>query len=183
MLKYLYKKFKQRITGYVDVEELKRRGMKIGENVFIAHNVDFDAAHCWLISIGDNTIIAPYTHILAHDASTLRFLGYGKIGKVTIGKNCFIGLGTIILPNVSIGDNVIVGAGSVITHDIESGVVVAGNPAKVIMSTQEYIEKHKDNMRKSPVFPKKGWSFYGGITDENKKVMLEKLKSGIGYIE
>lgn len=49
--------------------------------------------------------------ILAHDASTKRYLGYTKIGRVLIGNNVFVGAGTIILPSVAIGNNVIIGAG------------------------------------------------------------------------
>ncbi len=51
---------------------------------------------------------------------------------ITIGKDCWIGGGTIILPGVTIGDGVTVGAGSVVTKDVESRTVVAGNPAKFI---------------------------------------------------
>lgn len=56
-----------------------------------------------------------------------------ELGKpVRIGEDCWIGGGAIILPGVTIGDGVTVGAGSVVTKDVESYVVVAGNPAKVI---------------------------------------------------
>ena len=64
------------------------------------------------------------------------------IKNVKIGNNCFIGAKAIILPGVSIGDNVIVGAGSVVTKNIPSNVVVAGNPAKIIMSIDEFTQKH-----------------------------------------
>lgn len=43
-----------------------------------------------------------------------------------------VGIGASILPGIKIGDNVIIGAGSTVTLDVESGVVVFGNPAKVI---------------------------------------------------
>ena len=55
--------------------------------------------------------MAPHVQILAHDASTKRYLGYTKIGRVLIGNNVFVGAGTIILPSVAIGNNVIIGAG------------------------------------------------------------------------
>ena len=80
-------------------------------------------SHCWLISIGDNVTLAPYSQILAHDASTYNFIKYTKISDVTIGNNVFIGAGAIILPNVKIGDNVIIGAGSVVTKDIPNNSV------------------------------------------------------------
>ena len=49
-----------------------------------------------------------------------------------IGKNCFIGGQSIILPGVRIGDGSIVGAGSVVTKDVPSGSAVAGNPARIV---------------------------------------------------
>ena len=51
---------------------------------------------------------------------------------VTIGGDCWIGGGSIILPGVMIGDRCIIGAGSVVTKDVPSDTTVAGNPAKVI---------------------------------------------------
>lgn len=53
-------------------------------------------------------------------------------GCVKIGKNVFIGVGAIILPNLTIGNNSIVGAGAVVTRDVPANVLVYGNPAKII---------------------------------------------------
>ena len=38
----------------------------------------------------------------------------------------------IVLPGVNIGDNVVIAAGAVVTADVDSNVLVAGNPARVI---------------------------------------------------
>ncbi len=51
---------------------------------------------------------------------------------VTIGDSVWIGGNATILPGVTIGDNVVIGAGSVVTRNIPSGVVVGGNPARII---------------------------------------------------
>ena len=51
---------------------------------------------------------------------------------VTIGDNCYIGLGAKIFGQVSIGNNVIIGANSVVVKDIPDNCVVAGIPAKII---------------------------------------------------
>lgn len=51
---------------------------------------------------------------------------------IHIEDNVWIGAGAIILPGVTIHKNSIVGAGSVVTKDVPEGVVVAGNPAKII---------------------------------------------------
>jgi acetyltransferase-like isoleucine patch superfamily enzyme len=49
-----------------------------------------------------------------------------------IGKHCFIGARSIILPGLTIGDESIVAAGSVVTKDVPPRSIVAGNPAQVI---------------------------------------------------
>ena len=54
------------------------------------------------------------------------------ISASTIGRNCYIGAGSIILTPIKIGDNVVIGGGSVVTKDIPSNCIVAGNPAKII---------------------------------------------------
>lgn len=58
----------------------------------------------------------------------------GSSGKVTIGKNVFIGMNSTILKGVSIGNNVIIGANSLVNKNIPDNVVVAGNPCRIIMS-------------------------------------------------
>ena len=52
--------------------------------------------------------------------------------RVKIGNRVWIGGNTVINPGVTIGDDVVIGSGSVVTKNIESGVVAAGNPARVI---------------------------------------------------
>jgi acetyltransferase-like isoleucine patch superfamily enzyme len=64
--------------------------------------------------------------ILSHDAC--RRLKADTI----IGKDCVIGVRSIILPGIKIGDSSVVGAGSIVTKDVPAHSVVAGNPAKVI---------------------------------------------------
>jgi UDP-perosamine 4-acetyltransferase len=53
-------------------------------------------------------------------------------GGCSVGKNTFIGINATILPNCSIGDESVVGAGAVVTENVQSRVIVAGNPARVI---------------------------------------------------
>lgn len=62
---------------------------------------------------------------------------------MAICNNVFIGEGAIVLRNVTIGNNVIVGAGSVVSKDVPENSVVAGIPAKRIMSLDEFYDKRK----------------------------------------
>ena len=114
------------------VDVYKRMGVKIGDNCKFQFDVVLDYSHYWLIEIGNNVILAPRVHILAHDASTYNYVGYSKIGKVKIGDNVFIGANSIILPGTIIADNVIIGAGSVVTKDVPKNKLAYGNPARII---------------------------------------------------
>ena len=108
-------------------------GIRVGEHVFINMNCTFlDGAY---IDIGDYTLIGPNVQIYtphhpldAHKRRKPIEISY----PVRIGKDCWIGGGSIICPGVSIGDRVVVGAGSVVTKDIPSDTIVAGVPARQI---------------------------------------------------
>ncbi len=177
-----FKKLVKKILGkdLTYQEKLARKGFVYGKNLSVQGGVIIDDSHCWLISMGDNVTLAPRVHILAHDASTKNTLGYTKIGKVKIGNNVFIGASSLILPGVKIGDNVIIGAGSVVTKDIPSGMVVAGNPARVIKTVSEYLETQRAQMKKSPVFDDTYKD--GKITNEKKQQMSAMLDEMDGYI-
>lgn len=101
----------------------------------------------WIISIGKNVHITDGVKFITHDGGTLLFRNecadLDITAPITIGDNVYIGNNTIILPGVKIGNNVIIGAGSVVTKNIPDDSVVAGIPAKIIESTNDYFEKAK----------------------------------------
>lgn len=136
------------------IDDLYRSGANIGKNVsFIApiHQNIF-SSEPYLITIGDNTTISFDVIFCTHDGATRVIRNLAKnpkdqqtviYKKIKIGKNCFIGCRSIILPGVTIGDNCIIGAGSVVTHSMPANSVCAGQPCKVICTLNEYIKKHK----------------------------------------
>lgn len=155
-------------------------GLQIGKDCHVMGECIIDPGHCWLITIGDRVTLAPRVHILAHDASTKRMLGYTLIGKVSIGNDVFIGAGSIVLPNVTIGNNVIIGAGSVVTHSIPDNSVAVGNPAKVITTYQDYQRKRENQLANTAVFDE---SFtIHQISEEKKELMKEKLINSTGFV-
>lgn len=121
-----------RLRSEISTEDLIALGLTVGKNFSRQEKTLIDQSHCWLITIGDDVTLAPRVHILAHDASTKKALGYTRIGVVNIGNNVFIGASSTILPGISIGNNVVIGANSVVSRDIPDDSVAIGNPAKVI---------------------------------------------------
>ena len=92
------------------------------------------------IYVGDYTMIGPNVTIASAGhpiLPELREKGYQYNMQVHIGKNCWIGAGSVILPGVTIGDNTVIGAGSVVTKDIPENVVAVGNPCRVLREIGE----------------------------------------------
>lgn len=152
MFKKLYLWLRRRLLHLDDRSALQIAldgGMRIGRDCAIMEGCSFDPSHSALIKIGDRVTIAPRVHIIAHDASMNRELGFTRTAPVVIGNDVFIGAGSMVLPGVTIGDKVIIGAGSVITKDIPSGSVAAGNPCRVICSYDSFIQKHRERISSS----------------------------------
>lgn len=166
-----------KLRGTTDVPHLIKKGLIIGDNVFVNFGCIIDESFCWLITIGNNVTFAPNVHVLAHDASTKKALGFTKIGAVTIGDNVFVGAGTIILPGSRVGNNVVIGAGSVVTKDIPENSVAVGNPAKIICTYDEYIENQKAKMDVTERF------HYN--PDQKEKLEIKRFlqENRIGFIE
>lgn len=89
----------------------------------------------YLISIGDDTIIASDVSFVTHDASVYNayrylgkhdFSGVEKKGPIIVGNNCFVGRRSLLLPGTVIGDNSIIAAGSVVNGQIPPNEVWGG---------------------------------------------------------
>lgn len=110
------------------------QSVTIGEGCCIMQNavVQADAA------IGIHVIINTASSV-DHDCRIGDFvhIAPGAVlgGNVTIGENTLIGMGSIVVPGITIGKNCLISAGSVVTKNIKDGMIVRGNPARIISQT------------------------------------------------
>ena len=95
------------------------------------------------IIIEDHVLLGPAVHVYTNNHEftnpdvPIAFQDYPPVrssDSVKISSGSWVGAGAVILPGVTIGTNTVVGAGSVVTRSLPSGVVAAGNPARVIRS-------------------------------------------------
>ncbi len=120
----------------------ERPYLRIGDDSGVGHNCSFFIGKG--ISIGKHCRMGINITMLdspGHPLDPLRRLaGEGpdidNVKPIFIGDNVWIGSNSVIFPGVSIGDNSVVSLGSVVMSDIPANVVVAGNPARKIMSLE-----------------------------------------------
>lgn len=134
-ISYLCRFFKNSISKRLLQKAYELEGIVFrGPISYIHHDAYIDCIG--KITLGTNIVISTKAIILAHDHSAYIFnqFGYNKkhTSEVSIGNNCFIGAGAIILPGTNIGNYCIIGAGAVVKGNIPDYSVVVGNPCKII---------------------------------------------------
>lgn len=156
-------KIKTILFGYKATEEtylthLRNSGVKLGTNIkiFRPFNTTIDVQNPHLLTIGNDVQMTGPVTILTHDYSWSVLkkkygIIYGNQRKTVIGNNVFIGWGATILGGSHIGDNVIIGANSVVSGNVDSNSVYAGNPARKLMTIEEYRDKREKRQLKEAV--------------------------------
>lgn len=140
MIKKIIKKINALVLS--PLEFAKKSGVEMGSNCSI-HSKHF-GSEPYLIKIGNDVQIAENVRFATHGGGWVfrRTLpNFDTFGKIVVGNNVYIGNSSIILPGVNIGNNVVIGAGSVVTKSLPDNGVYAGNPAKLICSTDQLKER------------------------------------------
>lgn len=123
-------------SGYCHVEaSVAGSVIEIGDAAQINNNA-FIKSEGAGIRIGPRALLGSFVEIFDSDFHELhpdrRRGGQPRMGAVDLGENVFIGDGVKILKSVTIGAHSVIGAGSVVTSSVPSGVIAAGNPARVL---------------------------------------------------
>jgi acetyltransferase-like isoleucine patch superfamily enzyme len=120
----------------------------IGKNVVIGKNCNVQA-HVTISNecvLGDNVFIAPNSSLLNDKYPRSNLLTAPKVENGVI-----IGGGVTILPSVVLGENSVIGGGSVVTKNVRRGKVLAGVPAKEVMTKEEYEAKRESFLRANQI--------------------------------
>ena len=144
--RFLFRFFLDKIIFFCPIKPWRTvmhrwRGVKIGNGVYIGHEVMFDRVFTDQISIGDNTSVGDRTIITAHanipSDTILKKLYPRKISKTRIGKGVWIMPNVTIIPGVVIGDESVIATGSVVTKDVPPRTLVGGVPAKILKDLEK----------------------------------------------
>ncbi len=168
------------LKRFVSPEKYARLiGVNMGKNNFIADKNIWSAAEPYLITIGNNCQITYGVRIFTHGGGQVvrrQIPDFDAFGRVIIGNFVYIGNNSLIMPGVKIEDGALIAAGSVVTKSIPPKVVVGGNPAKIICTIDEYIQRNLKYNTHSK-----------GLNYDKKKELLEQLPNNLfitkGYMK
>lgn len=102
-------------------------------NNFMGFGNYFQTMEDGQIYIGKGTYIASNVGIITTNHNIYNPDEHVDSKDVVIGKKCWIGMNSVILPGVILGNHTVVGAGAVVTKSFPDGnCVIGGNPAQII---------------------------------------------------
>lgn len=137
----------------------------------------FWSSEPYLITIGSHCQITKGVRFFTHGGgAAVRHISpsFDCFGKVVLGDYVYVGNNSLIMPGVTIGDHVLIAAGSVVTKSVPSNVVVAGNPAKIICTIDDYLKKNeKYNLNSKKMSPEQKKKLLMNLPDD--KFIVKKL--------
>lgn len=111
------------------------RSASIGERAFVGPYCVIGAVRLGKgVRLGSRVSVMSGRHQHGNHARGVVDEAFSHHGQVAIGDGSWIGEGAIVM--ASVGSNCIVGAGSVVVREVRSGVTVVGNPARELVLRQ-----------------------------------------------
>ena len=104
----------------------------IDKNTVIESGIKLDKLNRKGIHIGSGCLIASGTTILAHEHIFVKPDGSYYFKDTYIGRNCFVGVNSLICPGVHIGNERVVWGGTIVTKDVPDNCMVVGVPGKIV---------------------------------------------------
>jgi acetyltransferase-like isoleucine patch superfamily enzyme len=120
------------------------------------------------IELGDYTIVAPGVGIISANHDIYDCSMHERERPIRIGRYCWLGMNSVILPGVCLGDHTVVAAGAVVTRSFPDGYcVVGGVPARVLktLSRDRIIEHRNDHE----------YLGYWRMKDASKELIFQRL--------
>jgi acetyltransferase-like isoleucine patch superfamily enzyme len=129
----------------------------------VAHEFSFINGGCRIwprVEIGAYTMLAPHVYIVGGDhiidkaGTPTIFAGRPSMPKTKIGRDCWIGINSVVMAGVTIGDGSIIAGGSVVTKDVPAMEIWGGVPAKKLrdrFADTADRERHLEMLRGEPV--------------------------------
>jgi UDP-2-acetamido-3-amino-2,3-dideoxy-glucuronate N-acetyltransferase len=130
-----------RIGAFVEIQKNARVGnhCKISSHTFVCEGVTIEDE----VFVGHGVMFINDTYPRATAGGQLQTESDWAVEPILIKKGASIGSNATILAKVTIGEGSIIGAGSVVTKDVPAGVIVAGNPARVLRKVPDGTGKEK----------------------------------------
>lgn len=147
---------------------------------FIGHTAVFSTRPCFPhgfhgvfiaggAKIGDNCVVF---HQVTIGANPMPFSS--TTGIPTIGSNCYIGAGAVIIGSIKIGDNCRIGANCTVTSDVQDNSVVVSSRPRIITKNAPPDNRYFRWSQKGPVYFRDGqWIL------ETDKNVIDSLKAAL----
>ncbi|MGD1089214.1 MAG: acyltransferase [Verrucomicrobiota bacterium] len=127
-----------KIGAFVEIQ----KGVKIGNRCKISSHTFI----CEGVTLEDEVFVG-HSVLFTNDRFPRATNNSGQLKTETdwsciptlVKRGASIGSGSTLLCGITVGENALIGAGSVVTKDVPPGAVVAGNPARVIRSSQSKV--------------------------------------------
>lgn len=119
-------------------------GVSIGDNCLVYRSIEW-SSEPYLVTIGNNVQLTRGVALHTHGGGNVvrrQMPDFDIFGKIEIKDWAYIGAHAQIMPGVTVGEGAMVAAGSIVTKSVPNGMIVGGNPAKILCSVDEYLERN-----------------------------------------